>query len=354
MPATSAIADEDAAWADEKVRQWWPRDYQAPLLHRASLVAAARRSDWRRLEEMLRYVTNRDRDEVFAASLIRLIPPSADPKVAKMLLEAIEDPSPLVRASAVEALGVDASAWALPALVAATADGVRLVRIRAAAALSAYPELAVGEEQGAPVRKAGQEYLAFLLARPDQWSSHYDLGNYHLSRGELREAVASYDRALRIEPRAVMAMVNASIAHARLGELDRAQGRLEKALQVAPESAAALFNRGLLAAELNNPRQAESDLKAALKHDPVLDQAAYNLCVLLAKDKPGEAVGFCREARRLRPDEPRYAFTLAFTLQQQGATVEATSLLRRIVAKHPEHRDARALLLEITARAESR
>jgi len=45
MPATSAHTDKDAAWADKYVREWRPRDYQAPVLKRAALIEAGRKRD---------------------------------------------------------------------------------------------------------------------------------------------------------------------------------------------------------------------------------------------------------------------------------------------------------------------
>ena len=36
--------DRNAAWSDEWVRKWKTRDYQAPVLQRAALIAAARES----------------------------------------------------------------------------------------------------------------------------------------------------------------------------------------------------------------------------------------------------------------------------------------------------------------------
>ena len=47
--------DKDAAWADKHVREWRPRDYQAPVLQRASLVDAGRKRDWSKLPEMLEH-----------------------------------------------------------------------------------------------------------------------------------------------------------------------------------------------------------------------------------------------------------------------------------------------------------
>jgi len=234
------------------------------------------------------------------------------------------------------------------ALLDATGDEYRLVRTRAAAGLAGYPMDRLSGEVKTRVEKANMEYLAFIMARPDQWSSHYNMGNYQLSRGETREAVASYQAALKLEPQAVMAMVNSSIAYAQMGETGKAEKSLQDTLKIAPDNAAANFNMGLLKAEKNEPTQAENYLKAALRHDPQMAQAAYNLCVITSKDRINEAVTWCRKAAELRPQEPNYAYTLAFYLYQQGDRDEAVKTLKAIIEKHPGYKDAEMLLGEIS------
>ena len=96
---------------------------------------------------------------------------------------------------------------------------------------------------------ATAEYLASLTARPDQWSSRYNLGNYYLNRGEVRQALASYDTALKIEPRAAMVMVNAAMAYAQTGETAQAEKSLLQALKIAPDNAAAHEPRSRPAAQ---------------------------------------------------------------------------------------------------------
>ncbi len=344
---TLCHTDKDAAWADTLVRQWRGRDYQAPLLHRAGLVDAARKGDFRRRGEMLRYIEGPERDEIFATSLIRLIPPAPDAALAATLHKAMQDPSPLVRAAAVETLATMPSQENLQALVMAAGDDSRLVRIRAAAALVNYPEPQGNNPHVVNMKKAAEEYRTSLMVRPDLWSSHYNLGNHYLARGELAAAVAAYDQALKFEPRAAMVLVNAALAQARLGDAGKAEASLTKAIEIAPTNAAALFNLGLLKAEQNDPARAEQSLRQALKQDPQMAQAAYNLCILLGTDKPAEALGFCREAVKLRPDEPKYGFTLAYTLNRQGGQAEATALLRSMVEKYPQYQDAALLLKEI-------
>ena len=342
--------DKDPEWADKYVREWRKRDYQAPVLKRASLIDAARKRDWSKLPEMLTYVQSADRDEVFSASLIRLMATSTDERVTPVLLTAMKDPSPLVRAAAAGTISIRPSREGAQALLDATGDDYRLVRTRAAAGLAGYPADRLTGEMKTRVEKANKEYLAFIMARPDQWTSHYNMGNYQLNRGEAKKAVASYQAALKLEPQAVMAMVNSCIAYAQTGDSGKAERSLQEALKIAPDNAAANFNMGLVKAEKNEPKQAEKYLKKAMKADPQMAQAAYNLCVITSKDRISEAVTWCRKAAELRPQEPRYAFTLAFYLNQKGDRDEAVRTLQKIVKKYPGYKDAEMLLLEISGR----
>jgi tetratricopeptide (TPR) repeat protein len=343
----SCHKDKDAAWADQKVRQWRTRDYQAPVLHRAGLILAARQRDWQKLPAMLAYMTSPRRDEVFAASLLRLTMATPDDRVRPALLKAVRDPSPLVRAAAAEALSVRASRESFQALVMAAGDDYRLVRVRAAASLAHYPAAWLQGEDQEKVQKATQEYLASLTSRPDQWTSHYNLGNYYLNRGETKQALASYGTALKIEPGAAMVMVNAAMAYARTGETQEAEKFLLKAIKVAPDNAAAHFNLGLLMAEQNRSRDAEGELKEALRLDPKMAPAAYNLCILTARDRPAAALSWCRKAVALNPREPRYAYTLAFYQKEGKDLPGAAATLKELLAQSPGFTAGSLLLAEI-------
>jgi tetratricopeptide (TPR) repeat protein len=340
--------DKNAAWADQFVRQWRTRDYQAPVLKRAALIDAARKRDWTKLPEMIAYIGDAKHNEIFAASLIRLIPPAQDQQFQEALLGAANDPSPLVRGAAVQALGLVPTTASLQALIMATGDDYRLVRVRAAAGLAAFPKLTAPPAYQAQLKKANDEYLASITARPDQWSSHYNLGNYLLGRGEFEGAVASYQTAMKLDPQAVMPMVNTSIAYAQMGENDQAENALKSALKQAPDNAAANFNLGLLKAGQNELEAAEMYLKKAFAADPQMAQAAYNLCIITATDRIDEAVTWCRKASDLRPQEPKYAYTLAYYLSRQGDKEAAVKTLQALLARYPQHQDAERLLKDIS------
>ncbi len=336
--------EEDAAWADQAVRQWHEDDYQAPVLHRASLIAAARKRDWTKLPDMLDYLNDKDHDEVFATSLIRLLAACPDDRKWPALRKALNDASPLARSAAAAVLEFDLTEKTVRALLEAAGDDYRLVRIRAAGALAAHPRERLSAKEQRRLQRASAEFEASLLARPDNWAAHYNLGNYYTSRGRLRQAVECFRVASRLRPDAVPPLVNASLVHARLGQTPTAEKLLRTALRIDPANAEANFNLALLLAEAGNLREAEMRLRTALRTAPDLDKAAYNLGVLLASNRIEEAIEWLRKAHGLRPDEPKYGYTLAFYLNQSGADDEACSILQAVIKRRPAYADAYGLL----------
>lgn len=338
--------DKDAKWADAQVREWYPDDYQKPVLERAALVEAARRQDWSKLPELLAYLRMPERDEVVANSLVRLLEPCPDPAKWPALVKTLEDRSPLVRASAVEALRPRPTGDVLARLLAATRDESRIVRIRAADVLAGLPPDQVPPAARPSLEGATAELEASLLSRPDDANAHANLANYHMNRGDAARAVAEYDISLAQFPRNYPALVNASLAYNAVGRNDRAEECLKVARQVNPDDAAAPFNLGLLLAEQQRVSEAEEALRAALHADPRFAPAAYNLAVLLAERAPGEALAWIRKAADLRPEEPRYRFTLAFYQERNGQRADAVATLERLLREHPSYIDAYLLLAE--------
>jgi tetratricopeptide (TPR) repeat protein len=339
--------NKDAAWADKLAREWRKRDYQKPVLERAALIDAARKEDWKKLPDILAYLARPDREEMQTASLVRLLAncPSDDkwPALRKLMA----DPSPLVRASTAEALGQRLDTANVAALMKATADDYRLVRVRAATALAPVPEASLPEDQRAPVRAALAELMDSMNSRPDDMASHYNLGNFHMSRSQMPEAVAEFETASRLLPDALPPHVNAALAYNALGQNDKAEASLRRALSLEPTNAAANLNLAMLLAEMNKLGEAEQAFRAVLKADPKSAQAAYNLGVMLSKEHPVEAIAWCQKAAALRPDEPKYAYTFAFFQQQQGKTNEAVQTLEKLIGPAPAHAEAYALLAQM-------
>jgi len=340
--------DKDAVWADRWVRQWRKRDFQAPVLHRASLIDAARRRDWHKLPAMLEYLERGDRDAVFAASLIRLLRPCNDNRKWPSLIRATGDPSPLVRANAAESLGDRIDHAALEALLAALGDEFRLVRVRAAAAMAAIPRDLLDAGIAAAFDKAVGEFKATLDARPDHWASHYNMGSLYLSQRDYRQAAAFFETAIRLRPRALMPYVNIAFAYSALGLNDKAEQSLRKACEMEPESLEANLNLGLLLGEMGRLEEAGTYLKKACGLDPESAVAAYNLGLIHAQmGRIEPAIDHLRRAYKLKTENSQYGYSLAFYLDQSGNTPDSVDILRRIVRQETPYVDAILLLGEI-------
>jgi len=234
---------------------------------------------------------------------------------------------PLVRAAAAEALRGNLTAENRDALLASTRDEYRLVRIRAVTSLGPVPPETVPASDQESLRKATDEFIASIDARPDDFARHTTLGNFYLDRVELQKSVQSFETAIRLRPDSVPTLVNASVAYGRAGRPLDAQRVLSQALSQAPDNAAANFNMGLLLFELKRPEAAEEALLRAWKADPGMAPVAFNLCVAQEEEKKPGALEYCRAAVRLSPRTERYAFTLAYYLALAGSTADSILVL---------------------------
>jgi Tfp pilus assembly protein PilF len=340
--------DEDASWADDYVRKWHQKDYQHPVLEQASLVDEARRGNWDRLEAILEYISSKSRDEIVTTSLLRLLSGCESQAKWPVIIKVLQkDASPLVRAAATQALDGYVTAESVRALAEATNDKYRLVRVRAATALSAIGVEQLPSEYQTPVRHATTELLEALGAHPDDYASHYNLGNFHMRRLDHEKALTSYQTAIKLRPDFLPPYVNIAFVHNSMGRNDKAEASFRKAIALDPNNAALHLNLGMLLGEMKRPKDAEKAFRAALTADPNAAAAAYNLGVLLASDQPSESLRWCRNAYLLRPDEGRYGYTYAFYLFQGGTVEQAITVLADMISRNVPYGDAYALLATI-------
>jgi len=337
--------DKDAAWADQQVRQWHQRDYQSLILAQGSLIDAARRGDWSRLGDILAYIGSKDRDEVFATSLIRLLHSCESQTKWPVVIKALrEDSSPLMRAAAAQAMDGYITPESLKALARAAADGHLLVRVRAVASLATVPVEQLPNEYQAAVARATTELLEALSARPDDYASHYNLGNFYMQRGDQDKALASYRSAIRLRPDFVPPHVNLAFVYNAKGQNDKAEASIRNAIALDPNNPVIHLNLGMLLGEMKRPKEAEQAFRRTLQIDPNSAAAAYNFAVCLASDRPAESLQWCRKAYQLQPQEGKYGYTYAFYLYQRLERDEAVRVLREMVRRNVPYGDAYALL----------
>ncbi len=181
-----------------------------------------------------------------------------------------------------------------------------------------------------------------MSARPDDWASHANLGNFHMEHRDFSRAISEFETATKLESRVVGPLVNASLAYSNLNQLDKAEECLRQALKVEPNNASALFNLGLLLAETGRTADAMKSLRSALQSDPHMAAAAYNLGVIAGATSKAEAARWCLKAHQIEPDSGKYARALAFYQRESGDPASAIATLRQWLDAHPL--DAEAIL----------
>ena len=329
--------DQTAQWADKYVREWRERDYQADDLYRADLVDRARNADWSQLQETLDYIVSDEREEVVANSLVRLLDGTSDDRKWKVLIQVLNnDSSPLIRSSAAAALHGYFTKEGIDALLKATQDKYRLVRIRAAYSLAALPPSMVPSGKSDVLKNAYAEYRESMTSRPDDAVAHYNIGNFKMAQDQPQAALESYEIALHLRPDFTPAFVNAALVESQLGDNQKALEKLETARKVGQQSDAVELNLGMLYAELKQMDEAEVAFRRALKLNPRAAQAAFNLGVLLAEKQSDEALKFTAKAWELEPQNSRYGYTHGFFLYQFKRTDSAITVLEQMVEKNTD------------------
>ncbi len=340
--------DKTPEWANDIVKKRANGNYQNETLYWAQLVRESRAGDWKRLDEILAIVSENKLNEVVIASFLRLLTNCEDEKKWDVVVAMLKShSSPLVKAAAAASLAGNTSEKARQALIGAASDDTRLVRISSAISLAGFSGDSFTVHEAKLVEKATEEYIHSLVTRPDDWSAHYNEGIFHQNRGDVNRALASYETAAGLYPASLMPLINSSVLYSYTGNPSKAEENLRKALQYDPASEAANLNLGLLLAETGRLKEAEKALAAALQANPQQAVAAYNLSVIVSQYDMDKAVQYAEIAADARPEEPKYAYTLAYFQEQNKQQPEAVETLKTLISRHPLYLNAISFLADI-------
>ncbi len=247
--------------------------------------------------------------------------------------------------------------------------------------------LAVG--LGSLAIRRNQDYRSELsiwtdtLAKcPDNARAHYNLGSLLYQQGETPEAIAHFERALRISSDYAEAHYNLGLALARLGRLSEAVGQWEQAVRIKPDYAEAHNNLAAALPRLSRLPEAVQHGEQALRIHPDDPEAHNNLGVVLAQlgrmqeavghweqalriksdyaeahvnwalalvkmGRPNDAIRHYEEALRLRPDDVQTHYNLGIALEKAGRVPEALQHYEQALRLRPDLTAARNALARL-------
>lgn len=174
------------------------------------------------------------------------------------------------------------------------------------------------------------------MARP-----HYDEGMRLMHQGQYDQAIASFDKALNIQPELIKAIVNKGIAYNILGDYDLAIETLDSALELDPNESSALGEKGLVYTNMGNHEQAISFYDKALLIDPedkfALNNKALSL-IELGKDE--EALITVNKGLEIAPNDTTLLYHKAVALINLDNISEAMSTIDKVLEIDPNDKEA--------------
>jgi len=297
---TQCHADKSDEWAADIITTRTGR--KQPYYPQTALLSAARKGDASAAPGLLDYAGDATRPAILRATALLESGRFPSPQQLDAVSTALRSPDPLIRVGAVSALvGVDAQER-LTRLAPLLADPVKAVRMAVAEQLAQVPvAMAPAPLQTALGGLLG-EYRESLLYNADMPESLNNLGLLEAAQGDLAAAENSLQRARRLAPRYLPAMLDLADIYRAQNRDDRGEPLLREALAEYPDSAEAHQTLGLL---------------------------------LVRTGRLAQSLPLFEQASRLAPDNPRYALVYALALVESGKRSEGIKALRAAAERFP-------------------
>jgi tetratricopeptide (TPR) repeat protein len=219
------------------------------------------------------------------------------------------------------------------------------------AALALRPEAAIHTNLGLALYEKGQireaitHYEKALRINPRYAKAHSCLGLVLYRQGKLDEAIRHYEQALRLDPKYALTYINLGVALRAKGRLDEAIAHHEQAVRLAPKYAKARINLGVALRDKGRLDEAITHLEEAVRLAPKDAKAHMNFGeVLRAKGRLDEAISHCKEALRLDPKDAVAHYNLGKSLYDKGRLDEAIDQYEEAVRLDPKDAKARTNL----------
>ncbi len=187
---------------------------------------------------------------------------------------------------------------------------------------SAVVFLALAAGLGCATARRNEDYRSAVsiwtdtaTKRPDNPIAHNNLGNALREDGQITQAMAHYQEALRLKPDYAEAHNNLGIALEKMRQTPEAMSEYETALRLKPDYPEAHNNLGVALAGQRRLPEAIAHFEAALQLNPDYAGAHNSLGIALASQgRLPEAIAHFETAVRLKPDYPEAQNNLGIAL----------------------------------------
>lgn len=191
-----------------------------------------------------------------------------------------------------------------------------------------------------------QMLVKAIALNPDDFDAHYLLGNLARTRGEWPEAIASYRKALEINPEFDVCRRDMCVSLAQVGQTREARIALEQGPAFAENTADFYYFRGNLNLAENEFEDAITNFLRAAELQPNDASILINLGVAqLKRREVFAAIRTYEHILSFQPDNVQAHANMAAALQQSGQIELAIQSYRHALQLNPEYLNAHQNLL---------
>ncbi len=182
-------------------------------------------------------------------------------------------------------------------------------------------------------------YQSSIEATPDPML-FYDLGWAWRERGDLNQALANYQEAVRRRPSYQEAYASIAEVQSMLGRPKVAIPSYEQALALDPSDSATRVDFAVTLEQIGKSQEAAEELERALNAAPANITALNDLGSLLLLDgRRDEAIRYFQRAIEVKPMDTTAYYNLAVLYQRQGQVDEALMYYQKVLALNPNDPD---------------
>jgi tetratricopeptide (TPR) repeat protein len=335
--------DKSNRWAADYCKQWYG-ELQDGQTHYGEIFYAGRRGYPEALGGLIGLANDKQNPPMQRATALQLLGNYPSLEALSGIRQNINDPDPLIRATAVQSLEMVNANERFPLIKHLLEDFVRLVRVRTAFSLAGASRSQMTREERRLLENALDEYKQVQYINADHPTSHLNLGVLATIEGNRTAAESAYRKAIALEPMLSLTYINLADLYRSQGRDDLGEDVLKQALDINPSFSDVYHALGLLYVRQKNYDKALDHLKKASELAPENSRFSYVYGIALnSMQKSQEALDVLHRALNFHPYDRDLLYALTTINRDLGNIEDALEFLQRLIELYPQDQSFRQL-----------